>query len=244
MRLENRTVLITGGSSGIGLALVEKLTSQNNQIIICGRDQRKLEHAKSNYPSIDILQCDITQEGNLRHLVSYLAARYPDLDLLINNAGIQQELNLIGETTTSADIVREINVNLTAQIHITLRLYHLLTANSDPAIVFLGSALGLVPRYNTPIYSATKAGLHSFVHSLREQVSGDSVQVVEIFSDVVETPMTRHRVHEPKMSAKEFADNVVRRLEKDADEIYVGRTRMLEILSRVTPAFASHLINR
>ncbi len=243
MKLTHRTVLITGGSSGIGLALAEKLAAQDNQVIICGRDQNKLELAQSQVPDLEIVQCDITEENDLRQLVSFLAARYPSIDLLVNNAGIQQELDLTSGSITNEVITDEINTNMTGQIIITLRLYPLLTANQDASIVFLGSALGLVPKYDVPIYSAAKAGLHSFVNSLREQVARDGVQVVEVFPDVIETPMTQHRINEAKMSADNFAENVIKHLLKDADEIYTGRTRMLEIFNRVSPTLAAHLIN-
>ncbi len=243
MKLSQRTVLITGGSSGIGLALAEKLAAQDNQVIICGRNQNKLELAQAREPGLEIVQCDITVENDLRQLVSFLAARYPNLDLLINNAGIQQELDLTSDTITNEVITNEINTNLTGQINVTLRLYPLLTANQDASIVFLGSALGLVPKYTVPIYSAAKAGLHSFVNSLREQVARDGVQVVEVFPDVIETPMTRHRIDEAKMCADDFAENVIKHLLNDADEIYMGRTRMLGIFNRASPTLAAHLIN-
>lgn len=243
MKLTQRTILITGGGSGIGLAFAEKLLEQNNQVIVCGRDLQKLELAKSENPDLEIVQCDITEERDLSSLVSHIAARHPELDCLINNAGIQQELDLIRGSVMSQKITREVDTNLTAQINLTLQMYPLLTANRNPAIVFLGSALGLVPKYDVPVYSASKAGLHSFIHSLREQVVGDGVQVVEVFPDVIDTPMTQHRVEEPKMDAHDFVEDVLKHLEKDAHEIYIGRTRMLGIFNRASPALAAHLIN-
>ncbi len=244
MELSNRIILITGGTSGIGYALAKQFIANSNQVIVCGRSQEKLNRVKAELPSVDTIRCDINSADDLNKLVSFLTCKYPGLDTLINNAGIQQQLNLTGNEVTDLEVTNEIGTNLTSHISITLHLYPLLSANSHPAIVFTSSALGIVPKYEVPIYSAAKAGIHSFVQSLRHQAKQESVQVFEIFPELVDTPMTQHRKNESKMDSDTFASAVMKQLADDVEEIYVGRAKILNLLNRIAPSLAISLINK
>jgi uncharacterized oxidoreductase len=125
---------------------------------------------RNKSPSLITIQCDINIPDNLNSLVSFLSCNYPQLDTLINNAGVQHPLDLTDDSLPDRDITTEINTNLTAQILITRRLFNLLYSNTNPAILFTDSALGFVPKYSVPVYSASKAGINSFVQSLRAQL--------------------------------------------------------------------------
>jgi short-subunit dehydrogenase involved in D-alanine esterification of teichoic acids len=244
MELTNRTVLITGGASGIGYALARQFVAKGSRVIICGRNQSRLDFARAELPALDTFRCDINIADDLNRLVSFLSARYPDLDTLINNAGIQQQLDLTRNQITDQEIEAEINTNLTSHINITLRLYSLISANRNPVIVFTGSALGIVPKYEVPVYSAAKAGLHSFAQSLRYQSRQDNLQIFEIIPEVVDTPMTRHRKNESKMDPGTFALVVIRQLSADNQDIYIGRTKNLSLLNRIAPNLALKLMNK
>ena len=244
MKLSNRTVLITGGTSGIGFALAKQLVTRGNTVIICGRNQQKLDQVKEQLHEIEIVRCDINESSDLNDLASFLAGRYPSLDILVNNAGIQQELDLTTGQSIAHAIEMEINTNLSSQIKITHQLYPLLSANPNSAIVFIGSALAFVPKYSAPIYSAAKAGLHSFACSLRNQAVDDGIQIIEIFPDVVDTSMTSHRQLEKRMNADEFASQAIRKLTDGSREIYIGRTSLLKLLQRCAPALALRAINK
>ncbi len=244
MQLKNRTILITGGASGIGLAFAKQFIKHNNRVIVCGRHEEKLKQAKAQIPQLITLRCDINRDEDLNALVSELSSRYPELDTLINNAGIQQQLDLTGNEVSDFEIINEINTNLSAHIRITLRLYSLLSANENPAIIFTGSALGIVPKFNVPIYSAAKAGLHSFVQSLRHQARPGKVQVYEIFPELVDTPMTKNRTNETKMDSDTFARAVMLQLSRNREEIYIGKTRLLQLVNRLSPQMAMALMNK
>ena len=244
MELTNRTILITGGASGIGYAMARQLDARNNRVIVCGRNQHKLDKAKQELPGLETVRCDINNPDDLNDLSSFLSVKYPQLDTLINNAGIQQQLNLTSNQVTDQAVMHEIGTNLTSHIGITHRLYSLLSSNRNPAIVFIGSACAIAPKYNAPIYSAAKAGLHNFVQSLRHQAEQDDVQVIEVIPDVVNTPMTHHRHNEAKMDADIFASQVLKQLVTGNREILIGRARALRLLHKIAPALALMAINK
>ncbi len=214
MELTNRTILITGGASGIAFALAKLLVANGNKVIACGRSQDNLNKAKEHLPGLETIRCDINNTNDLNKLVSLLAGRYPQLDTLINNAGVQNQLNSTADQTTDHAVTHEIRTNPISHISITNRLYTLISSNRNPAIIFVGSALAIVPKYSVPIYSAAKAGLHNYVQSLRHQAKKDNVQIIEVFPDVVDTPMTHHRQNEPKINSGIFAVQVLSQLEK------------------------------
>jgi uncharacterized oxidoreductase len=244
MQLKNRTILITGGATGIGYALSRQLLENYNRVIICGRKQDRLDRARLELPTVETIRCDINDADDLNNLTSLLGARYPQLDTLINNAGIQQQIDLTAGQTTDWQIANEISTNLTSHINITQRLYTLLSANRHPAIVFIGSALGIVPKYQAPVYSAAKAGLHSFIQSLRFQARQDRMRIVEVFPDVVDTAMTQTRKNETRMSPDKFATALISQLEKNKPEIYIGRTKILSLLHRFSPGLALNIMNK
>ena len=160
MKLSGHTILITGGASGIGYALAKSFIQQNNTVIICGRNTEKLDAAKQRLPQLITISCDITRHDELSELQAQLSVRFPELDMLINNAGIQHSLEFAAMEIDERLIQDEINTNFTAQVLLTNRLLPLLTTNKPGTIVFTGSALGQVAKHSAPIYCATKAAIH------------------------------------------------------------------------------------
>jgi uncharacterized oxidoreductase len=244
MNLSGNTVLITGGASGIGFALARALLETDNQVIICGRNAHKLETAKHHLPRLTTITCDITQANQLADLQSRLSARFPRLNMLINNAGIQLPMDFSQASIDEAIIEQEIQTNLISHIKLTNRLLPILSSQDNSAVIFIGSALGRVPKHLAPVYCATKAGIHSFAQSLRYQLAATSTRVFEVVPDLVATPMTADRTTSHKITPEALAQSVMEGIKNEHQEILVGRTRLLFGIQRIMPRMAEAIINR
>jgi short-subunit dehydrogenase involved in D-alanine esterification of teichoic acids len=244
MNPTTNTVLITGGASGIGLALAGQFLQHNNTVIICGRDAEKLAAAKQRLPDVITLKCDITRGRDLAELQAQLSARFPRLNILVNNAGIQIPMDFSRFDVDEALIEQEIQTNLIAHIKLTNRMLPLLAGQKESAVVFISSALARVPKHCAPVYCASKAGIHSFAQSLRYQLSGSSTKVVEVVPDLVATDMTAERQNVHKVTTENVAKNVLLGLNRNDKDILIGRTRLLFSLHRWLPAVAHSIINR
>ena len=243
MKLENNTVLITGGAAGIGLALAEALVARGNRVVVCGRDANKLRQAEILLPSLHTIRCDITDPADLSELCNRLESRFSELDLLVNNAGVQTAMNFRGEVVDESLIERELSTNLSAHINVTNRLLPLLSARPESAIVFIGSVLGQVPKFSAPVYSAAKAGLHCYAQCLRGQLSTTRTRVIEVVPDLVDTAMTSDRTTARKLRPEQLARKVIDGLARDRGQIETGRTPLLLGINRLAPGLASLLIN-
>ncbi|MFT5681194.1 MAG: putative oxidoreductase, partial [Myxococcota bacterium] len=188
MNLTGRTILITGGSAGIGLAFAEKFLALGNTVIITGRSIAKLEAAKSAHPALHTIQCDAADPGALQALAARIAAEHPTLDVLLNNAGIFEYRNLSAGTDDLVWLTREIEVNLMGAIRTISVLVDRLKTNQG-TIINVSSGLAFVPLQAAPIYCATKAGLHSYTITLRQQLAG-KVEVIELMPPAVKTALT------------------------------------------------------
>jgi short-subunit dehydrogenase involved in D-alanine esterification of teichoic acids len=244
MNISNNTVLITGGASGIGFALAKAFIESGNKVIICGRDKNKLKKAKHLLPGISTFVCDITNKNDLTELQSQISSRFPELNILVNNAGIQVPIDFNYNQVDETLIDVEIDTNFSSQVRLTNRLLPVLSSQKDAAILFVSSALSRVPKASSPVYCATKAAIHSFTQSLRMQMADSNINVIEVVPDLVETDMTLDRKSVKKMQPKALAKTVINKLKYDTDEILVGRTRLLYGLHRFVPAVAIAIINK
>lgn len=221
MKLSGNTILITGGASGIGLALALRFLQRGNEVIICGRRVDKLREAKEANPGIHTHVADVaTPEGRIE-LADWAVSEFPSLNVLVNNAGIQRRVNL----TASEDWEQtraEITTNLDAPIHLTQLFYPHLVAQDEGAILNVTSGLSFVPLANVPIYCATKAALHSFTISLRWQLKETPIEVIEVIPPAVDTDLQAPGLHTFGVSVDEFADAVFQCLEQGQQEIAYG----------------------
>jgi uncharacterized oxidoreductase len=228
MKLSNNTILITGGATGIGLALAQKLAAQNT-VIVCGRREPALRKAALAVPSLVTRRCDVTDPGDRRALIAWLKSEYGGLNVLINNAGIQRQVDFTASVDAS-EVEREIVTNLLSPILLISELVPQLAGQANPMIVNVSSGLGFCPRAETPVYSATKAAMHSLSLSLRWQLKKLSIRVVELVPPIVATELAGidNALHDapsggpPVISAEEFATEALLRLEAGEDEIAVG----------------------
>lgn len=228
MRTSGRTVLITGGGSGIGLALAERFYKAGNKVIICGRRREKLLEVKEKFPDLHIKVCDVSNEAERISLFDSMINEFPNLDVLVNNAGIQQRINLQHPMNDWNYYHQEIAANLEAPIHLSLLFLPHLLKQTGGTIINVSSYLGISPAAWAPVYSATKAALHSFTMSLRLQFAETNVNLVEVFPPAVNTDLGGVGLHTFGVPVNDFADAVFAGFENGDEEIgYAGTEKRI-----------------
>ena len=226
--MRGNTILITGGSSGIGLALAESFVKLGNTVIICGRSKDKLVAAQERNPSLIVRQCDVSKEDERRNLYVWVGGSFEGLNVLVNNAGIQRRVDLTKGTDDLLKNEDEIEINLKAQIHLTAQFVPKLSIQKQAAIVNMSSGLGFVPLAIFPVYSATKAALHSFTMSLRHQLRETSIKVFEVIPPTVhDTGLKGKPIEKAEwtVSSSEVAEATIHGLEVDEYEIAIGPSK-------------------
>ncbi|MCU0449106.1 MAG: SDR family NAD(P)-dependent oxidoreductase [Bernardetiaceae bacterium] len=191
MRLQGNKILITGATSGIGRVMAIRFLSLDNQVIAVGRNATQLARLQLEHPQLVTYRCDLAVLTEREKLAAFVDQHHPDLNVLVNNAGVQYNYEL-----TEADVLRiaeEIEINLTAPLQLAALLLPQLRRQPAAAIVNVSSGLGLVPKRSAPVYCATKAGLHLFSKALGYQLAATQVRVMEVIPPLVDTPMTAGR---------------------------------------------------
>lgn len=239
MQMKKRTVLITGGTSGIGRALATSLLDRGNVVIVTGRDQRKIDEVQEMLPALHTLRCEVGDAQDVVALHAAVQDRFPKLDILVNNAGIMRNINLVG-TEAVEDVAREIDINLSAPIRIINTFLPLLRRQKNAGIINVSSGLAFIPMAGAPIYSAAKAGLHAYTQSLRAQLAKSGIEVIEIAPPPIETKLFREEFERETKGAKPMsAETLVRKalkaIEAGKTEITPGPARALKIAGRVAP---------
>ena len=241
MKLEHRTVLITGGTSGIGLELARQLLGRGNTVVVTGRDQDRLAAATQALPGVHAFRSDVSDPKAIAALHEAVLSRFPALDTLVNNAGIMRNLKLDGKRDLE-DVTREIEVNLSGPVRMVQQFLPHLRTRPGALIVNVSSGLAFIPLPVAPVYCAAKAGIHSFTQSLRIQLQGTGVTVVELAPPGVETPLFRGefadetRGQKP-MSVQVLAKRAIAGIEAGKLEIQPGLANVLKAMSRVAPQF-------
>lgn len=241
MNTSGNTILITGGSSGIGLSMAQKLLALNNKVIITGRDKNKLTAIQQKMPGLYIYAGDLAWNDGIHDLVEHIRQQHPELNILINNAGVQFNYTFLSEPDLTDKIDYEILSNLAAPIKLTAQLIPTLLTNRAAAIINISSALWLAPKKSAAVYCATKAGIHSYTKALRFQLEGTPLKVFEIIPPLVDTPMTAGR-GKSKMSSDELAGYIIRSLAANRYEAYIGKSRLLKIINRLIPSLAERIM--
>lgn len=219
MNMQGNTILITGGSNGIGLALAERLLALGNRVIICGRRADKLIKAAEAINGLITMQCDVADEAQRTALYERVVAEFPDMNVLINNAGIQRRMDLTDPDVAWHDIKQELAINLEAPIHFARLFTAHLLKQRNPAIVNVSSELSFLPPIWVPVYGATKAGVHSFTFSLRKQLEHTGIEVIEVIPPAVNTDLGGVGLHTFGVDVNLFADAVIDGFSKGRIEI-------------------------
>jgi uncharacterized oxidoreductase len=188
MKVNGNTVLITGGATGIGLALAESFLKLGNEVIICGRREKRLLEAQKNHPNLYIKNCDVSSEEGRKSLFIWVTENFNNLNILINNAGIQRAIDF-KDGIKGLEGENEIKINLEALVYLSALFIPFLESKQESAIINISSGLAITPLAVFPIYCATKAGVHTFTQCLRYQLSKTSIKVFEVLPPIVETEL-------------------------------------------------------
>ena len=227
MKWNGNTILITGGATGIGLALAESLLTRENTVIVCGRSVRTLQAARAALPGLITCRCDVSDASGRRDLIEWLASNYPRLNVLVNNAGVQYRPDFAAGSVKAAKVAEEIGINLLTPILLSAELLPMFKAQPAAAIINVTSALAVCPIAAMPVYCATKAALHSFTMSLRHQLAATAVRVIELVPPMVDTALGGVAGGAGAMTAREFAMEALAGLERGETEVLVGGARKL-----------------
>ena len=242
MNVTGRTILITGGSAGIGLAFALKFLELGNEVIVTGRRQTVLDELKAKHPKLHTICSDVADPAQVAALASRVKAEFPALDVLMNNAGIMLYKNLKTPTDDLSGLMTEMNVNVGGVIRTTSAFIEVLTVNRG-TVINMSSALALVPSPCIPIYCATKAAIHSYTQSLRFQLEEAGVEVIEIMPPAVETDMTVDLSEGvTKITTQELVRLSFKSLQDGAFEILPGQAKQLAFMRRLAPNFISRLL--
>ena len=218
MKLNNNKILITGGASGIGLGLTERFIKENNTVIICGRRESALKEVADKFPGVITKVCDLSVEAERVALYEWVSANHPDLNVLVNNAGIQQWVKI-----TDADFyeraMQEITTNIAAPIHLTSLFVNL---PSLATVINVTSGLAFSPFAKVPVYSATKAFFRSFTLSLRHLLKEKNIEVIEMIPPALNTDLGGKGLHDAAPPVSGFIESVFEQMKAGKTELTYG----------------------
>ena len=218
MNISNNIILITGGASGIGLGLTERFIKENNTVIICGRRDDVLENVKVKLPSVITRKCDLSDAKEREELYNWISENYGNLNVLINNAGIQQWVSPIDDNFFER-AKSEIAINIEAPLHL-ISLF--IKMKSLTTVINITSGLSFVPLTKVPVYSATKAFFHSFTLSLRQLMKEKNIEVIEVIPPALNTDLGGKGLHDYAPPVSDFIAAVFEQLKEGKTEVTFG----------------------
>lgn len=231
MKISNNTILITGGTSGIGRGLAEALHKKGNKVVIAGRRKQLIDEIVAANPGMEGIVLDVTDQSKIASFTADVLKKYPDLNVLINNAGMARMEDWKADKVDMREVTETITTNITAVLGLTQAFMPHLKKQKDAAMITTTSGLAFVPLAGGPTYSATKAFLHSWLQSVRQQLKGTSVEILELAPPYVQTELGGEaQKKDPRaMPLDEYVSEVMQILES-------GNTHRGEILvERVKP---------
>lgn len=210
--------------------------------MICGRNQQSLTLAQQKHPQLLVYCCDVSKEEGLSGLLAMMNSHFSTLDVLINNAAIQQTFDYLNPQEQTETIATEININLIAPMRLTHCVLPKMAGIKKAAIINITSALAFAPKPSTPGYCAAKAGLRSFSRSLRHQLSTQNIRVIEIIPALVETKMTQNNHSHGKISPQRLVKDTVKAIRKGKNTVYIEKARWLYLIYRIWPRLAFRIM--
>ena len=218
MNISNNKILITGGASGIGLGMTERFLEENNTVIICGRRESVLKEVADKNPSVITKVCDLSNEAERVALYDWIATEHSDLNVLVNNAGIQNWIN-ISDTDFFKRAKEEIVTNIEAPIHLMALFCNL---PSLKTILNVTSGLSFAPLAKVPVYSATKAFFHSFTRSAQYLLKQKNIEVIEVIPPALNTDLGGKGIHDAAPPVSAFIESIFEQLKVGKIELTFG----------------------
>ena len=218
MKITNNKILITGGASGIGLGLTERFIQENNTVIICGRRETVLKQVSNKFPSVITKVCDLSSEADRIELYNWVAENHSDLNVLVNNAGIQNWMN-ISDSNFYQKSSDEITTNVLAPIHLT-NLF--MSLSSLKTIINVTSGLAFIPLAKVSVYCATKAFMRSFTLSLRHMLKPTGIEVIEMIPPALNTDLGGKGIHDGQPAVSDFVESVFQQMKEEKTELTFG----------------------
>jgi len=218
MRLSGNKILITGGATGIGSGLAQRFIQENNTVIICGRRESALNEVAGKFPSIITRVCDLSMAGERESLFNWIAKEHSDLNVLVNNAGIQQWMS-VTDNNFFQRAKDEISINIEAPLHL-ISLF--LDLNSLHTVINVTSGLAFAPLAKVPVYCASKAFLHSFSLSLRHMLRSKDIEVIELIPPALNTDLGGKGIHDEFPPIEGFIESSFEQLKQGKATITYG----------------------
>ncbi len=240
MTISDKHIVITGGASGLGLELVKQLSS-NNSISIVARPSSGLEAFRQAYADVGIYEAELADLSQVEKVADQIVKDHETIDILINNAAVQYTPTFLDEDFCYNHIKREIDINFTSVCSLTYLTLPALLNSSSGMILNVNSGLGLVPKTTSAIYCATKGALNIFSQSLRHQLEGTNIRVMQVFLPLVETQMTEGR-GSGKLPADQVAAEIVSGISKNRLDIDIGKVKLLRPMARFLPSLARRIM--
>jgi uncharacterized oxidoreductase len=231
MNIGGNTIFITGGTSGLGLAFAEQYYNAGSKVIICGRREDRLKEIAEKYPGIITRTCDISDLAQRQEIAAWVIANHPDVNILMNNAGVQYAFDLHQEINFTK-LQDEVTTNLIAYIHLSTLFAQHLATKPEAAIMNISSGLAFAPLAFMPVYCATKAAVHSFTMSLRHQMKDTGIKVFEIAPPSTDTELGHDRREDKThshggMPVSDFIVEAMQAIEDDKLEAPIAQAKNL-----------------
>ena len=242
MKLKNKRIVITGGTSGVGYEMVKALY-QENELIVIARSEEKLKAQKSEYKDIITYQADLSNVVEVQRVGEEIAGHFEHIDILINNAAVQNTPTFLEDNFSFKSISNEINLNFTAVCSLSYLLLPSLRHEEEAVILNINSGLGLSPKTNSAVYNATKGAINIFSQSLRYQLESTNIVVQQAFLQLVDTQMTKGR-GKNKMTAKDACSSILDGVEKGILDNDIGKVKILRLLLRIAPSIVKKIMKK
>lgn len=223
MKLTGNKILITGGASGIGLGLTERFLKENNTLIICGRRKEVLQQVADKFPNVITRVCDLAIESERTELYHWIAKNHSDLNVLVNNAGVQNWMPL-SDNDFYEKAKNEIDINVMAPLHLTSLFINLKSLHS---IINVTSGLAFVQLTKTPVYCATKAFFHSFTLTIRHLLTKKNIEVIEMIPPALNTDLGGKGIHDGQPAVSNFVEAVFQQMKEGKTELTFGFSEVM-----------------
>ncbi|BAV06306.1 uncharacterized oxidoreductase [Filimonas lacunae] len=248
MQLKNSTVLITGGSNGIGLEFAKQLMQQGATVIITGRDMAKLQKTRQQFPYLHVIQSNVNNPKDIEEMYEIVTRQFPHLKIIINNAGIMRTVKLMDDSVTIENVTDEIETNFSGTVRMIHQFLPHLMQQQSAAIINITSGLAFIPFTISPLYCGTKAAVHVYSQALRLQLKNSSVKVFEVAPPKTDNPLQTAFVEQENdgrtMKVSDLVAASIKGILKDQYEIRPGLANVMKWMSRIAPGFFTKMINR